>query len=622
MKKNYLSKLNISSLILVAIACFANKWVLSFFLLPNEDLSFKLISDSHEDSAMYFHYIKSLVNLNFSNTFSAINSENGFMMIPFGSIIFHAFGFKLFGIGSFIFIELFSIFIFLTIFYLIFKELKISNSYAILLSTLMFFLPVILEKVNFFNIDEINTFIDHFYNLRFPRPLIANLYFFSFIYFLIISLSENIFEKKYLITLSVIASLSFSSFFFIFINQLLCFFIVIIFRHKYQLIEFIKIYFKNIIFALSISLLMVTPFIILILNSNNDYNERLGINTINFEEKFFLLEYYFQKLLRLKAIILYSAIILLYILYKKFFKRNLEILNIFLIVLISSILSPILFIIFSNKVSFLYHFNNIIIISITLLFIIFVIIFTLEIIKKFNLGVSYKILPISLTLTLLIIFNFDLYFKNKEKIENDKNRFEKNEIFKIIKDNDKLNLFEAQILTFDTEIMIWSILNNMKYLKIIDGTFSTKSNENIEKDLIESFKFLNLDKEKFITFIENKKIGYRYLNPNMRQLFWQKYQANSLFTFMKSKDFETQTLKHIQNSSPFYTHQFAIPNFEIKKLIAKFENFKNNNNFEPDIVLIDLQDDITSNYRINQISYCKVFNGKLYNLYLKKRYCE
>ena len=35
-----------------------------------------------------------------------------------------------------------------------------------------------------------------------------------------------------------------------------------------------------------------------------------------------------------------------------------------------------------------------------------------------------------------------------------------------------------------------------KYLKIIDGTFTVKSNETIENDLIETFRFLNLDKEK------------------------------------------------------------------------------------------------------------------------------
>ena len=622
MKKDYLSKINILILVIISLACFINKWIFSFNVFPDEDLTYKIMKDSHEDSAMYFHYIKSLSSLNFNNTFSPVNSENGFMIIPFGSIIFHTISYKLFGIGSFVFIELLSIFVFLAIFYLIFKELEISDNYAILLATFVFFLPNILEKINYYNIDEINTFIYHFYNLRFPRPLIANLYFFSFIYFLIISFTKNIFEKKYLIPLSIIASLSFSSFFFIFINQILCFLMVVIYRYKYQLTKFIKIYLINIIFASLIFFLVAMPFILLILNSNNDYNERLGVNIIDFEEKIFLLKYYFKNLLTLKAIVLYSVISLLYILYKKFFKKNLAILNIFLIVFFSSILSPILFILLSKKVSFLYHFNNIIIISIVLLLIIFVIIFTLEIIKKFNLTFSYKILPLSLIVILLIVFNFSLYFEIREKIKDDNNRVEKNEIFKILKSNDNLNLSEAQILTFDSEIMVWGILNDVKYFKIIDGTLSTKSNEDIERDLIESFKFLNLDKDEFTKFIKNRKIGYRYLNPHMRQLFWQKYQANSLFTFKGSKDFEKQTLNHIKSSSPFYVHQFAIPNFELIRLIDKFENLKNNNDFNPDIVLINLQDDLMNNYSINQVTYCKVFIGSLYNLYLKKEYCE
>jgi hypothetical protein len=285
-------------------------------------------------------------------------------------------------------------------------------------------------------------------------------------------------------------------------------------------------------------------------------------------------------------------------------------------------LSPILFILFTSKVSFLYHFNNIIIISIILLLFVFVVAFTLQIIEKYKLAVRNKILPTSLTLIILFFFNMNFYFEYEKKINNNEKRLEKNKIVKIIKDNSKLNLTKAQMLTFDTEIMIWTILNDIKYLKIIDGTFTVKSNEIIENDLIETFRFLNLDKEKFISFIKNKKIGYRYLNPNMRQLFWQKYQANSLFTFMKSKDFEKQILEHVKNSSPFYVHQFAIPNFELDRLIAKYENSKKNNNLSPEIVLIDLNKDIINQYSINQINYCKAFSGSQYNLYFKKEYCE
>ena len=91
---------------------------------------------------------------------------------------------------------------------------------------------------------------------------------------------------------------------------------------------------------------------------------------------------------------------------------------------------------------------------------------------------------------------------------------------------------------------------------------------------------------------------------------------------MKSKDFEKQTLEHIQNSSPFYVHQFAIPNFELNRLITKYDNLKENNNLNPEIVLIDLKKNIINEYSIDQINYCKIFSGSLYKLYFKKEYCE
>ena len=66
--------------------------------------------------------------------------------------------------------------------------------------------------------------------------------------------------------------------------------------------------------------------------------------------------------------------------------------------------------------------------------------------------------------------------------------------------------------------------------------------------------------------------------------------SSKLFVyFYEIKDFEKQTLEHIQNSSPFYVHQFAIPNFELNRLITKYENLKANNNLNPEIVLIDLK---------------------------------
>ena len=45
-------------------------------------------------------------------------------------------------------------------------------------------------------------------------------------------------------------------------------------------------------------------------------------------------------------------------------------------------------------------------------------------------------------------------------------------------------------------------LNDVKFLKILDGTYSVKEDVITENDLIEVFKFLSLDKKDFENFIQ------------------------------------------------------------------------------------------------------------------------
>ena len=618
MRNNSLNYINFSILLFISLAFFIGKWLISFSSFPDEDLILKLITESYEDSFMYFHYVKSIVDLNFNNTFSPVTSEKGFIIIPIGSVIFHAFGLKFFGIKSFIVLEFLAIFIFLFIFFSIFKRFKIRDLTAISLSSLIFITPLIFSALNFLNIDEINTFSKNFYNLRFPRPLIAQLYFFSFFYILLVSINKNFYEKKFLIPLSIIMSLSLSSFFFIFINQLISLFIFLIIKYKSNFIKEIRLNYKNILLCIVIFFTVSLPFLTLILNANEDYMERLGVNKISISDKVYLIDHYLSKLLRLKALLLYVTIIFLTIIYKKFFEGNFDIIHIFLIGFVASILSPILFVIFSSKVSFLYHFNNIIIISTVLLMMIFITSFVSKILMKFPLKKFNYFLSTLIILFSVLFFNLE----NLKRTQVDQKRNEKNQIINSIKENKQINFEETSILTFDNEIMIWAILNNINYLKIIDGTFTIKRNILVEKDLIDTFKFLKLDNKHFENFISNKKIGYRYINPEMRQLFWQKYQANSLFTFRNSNDFQNQALKFIQNSSPFYAHQFAIPEFELKRLSNKFATIKTNNNFKPDIVIMDKSKKILNEYFLDLNKYCRVLNGDLYTLYFKKELCE
>ena len=74
----------------ISLFTFSLKWILSFSYFPNEDLSIKIINDSYKDSYMYFHYIKSVADFNFQNTFYSLSNEDGFMSVPYGAILIHA----------------------------------------------------------------------------------------------------------------------------------------------------------------------------------------------------------------------------------------------------------------------------------------------------------------------------------------------------------------------------------------------------------------------------------------------------------------------------------------------------------------------------------------------------
>ena len=142
-----------------------------------------------------------------------------------------------------------------------------------------------------------------------------------------------------------------------------------------------------------------------------------------------------------------------------------------------------------------------------------------------------------------------------------------------------------------------------------------------ELDLIETLKFLKLNEDDFENFIKNKKVGYRYLNENARQIFWQKYQANSLFTFKNSNDFDDDVRNFIKNSSPFHSHQFAIPRFERKRLLKKFSNYQKNNQYLPDIIVLEVKREIINKSVIDLNVYCKIFEGDYFKLFFLKSYC-
>ena len=214
---------------------------------------------------------------------------------------------------GYILIELLCIFLFLLIFYSIFILLNFNKLFSLLLATLLFCSPSIAVLTKLDSIPEIYTFAQHFYNLRFPRPLVANIYLYLFIYLIIFINEEKVFNKKNGLYLGVIMGLSFSSFFNIFIFQAIALSFLLFCNFKKKIIYNL---FKNYEFILYISfsfLFIATPFLLLINNAEPNYIERVQVININLEQKIFLLNHYLEKLVRIKMIIFYAFLALIFI---------------------------------------------------------------------------------------------------------------------------------------------------------------------------------------------------------------------------------------------------------------------------------------------------------------------
>ena len=124
---------------------------------------------------------------------------------------------------------------------------------------------------------------------------------------------------------------------------------------------------------------------------------------------------------------------------------------------------------------------------------------------------------------------------------------------------------KSSLLSFETKLIIWSIMNDIKYLDFVDGFSTPKKDFMIEEDIYSTFKILGLEKENFEIFIENRKSKWRYMNSGITKYVARKYQANSLVTYKDTEDFEKHELEHIRKSSPVLHQQSIIPKYYSSK---------------------------------------------------------
>jgi len=602
-----------ATILIISTILFSVKWILSYYFFK-ESLSIRIIFESVTDGWYYYPYIKYLAFFEFNNSFDPFINNLKIIPLPLFGIFIHSIFLKIFGYSAFIIIEFFAIFIFLLIFYKIFSYF-FSERESILLALLLFSIPAFITILNIDNLSYFNLLKDNFYSLRVPRPIIASLYLFAFLYLLVSMEKGEIFNKNKFICSGIIFGFSLSSFYYFFVIEIIAFLFFLFYKFKFNFFKKILENYKYFLLLTIFFIISITPFFFNLYFHEKDFTERLGVILLDYEKKKILLNHYLYGYLKIEFLLFFLISIL--IVYFANIKKilNYKLINIFFILFLSCVFSPLFFILLSNKTAILYHFNNAIFVWAFL----FSVICLIVIIKHF-----FKIeLNIYVYRTFIILITFlyclNTYLEKDNKFNNqftkDK-RIEFQKITKLIDDN--LVVSETSLMTFNNKLMIWAVLNDVKYLSLTNFVIAPKTDGMIENDLIKSFKFLNLNTYDFKDFLRNKKQSWRYLNRNVASFFFYKYQANSLTTFNDSKNFDKEVAKHIFSSSPLYFQQIAIPNDEFVRLEKKFENTKLQNFNEPDAIALEKSMPIINNIVIKKQDYCKLHDGNIYILYVKK----
>ena len=589
------------------------KWILSYYFF-DESIDTRVIFEIDGDGEFYLPLIKYFAELSLANSFDPeIKSLNN-MPIPFGSLFLHSLFYLIIGNYNIIFLELFYFFL---IFYFLclIQKIYFNNSYIIPISLLILLIPSIILVLGLNDTEFIKILSKNLFGLRLHRPIATSFFLVCFIYLMMI-ICETELKKRNSFFLGLILGLTLSSFYYFFLIQALTILFLFLFKYKIGFFKFLKENFINIIYIFCGFLIFVIPFFINLSVHESDLTERMGVFALTAERRSIILEYYLEIVLSVKFLIFFSFNFIAFLVGLKLLKEK-NFLIVPFMAFLSSILSPFIFFSFANKSGLIYHFNNNIIICSSIFLIFFVINFLHRYSNKLK---FYKLNIFIFIIFFVIIFNNSINYK-KKFVNNSEHKLQRYEFVELTRILSKYELSERSILTFDNNFMIWLIMKNVKSLKIINGLFVPKKNDNIEKNIILAFKFFQIPKEKFSDFIMNKNENWRYFNRNIANFFYARYQANKAVTYKNSKNFEVEEYKKIVNSSPSLNQQLVIPIDERKRLIDKFILTNKSYINEPDIIILNKNNFIYKNLNLPFINYCVIYDKKNY-LALTNGTCE
>ena len=565
----------------------------------------------------YFPVVYALSEFKLNPSFLENLNPNGLIGFPMLPLIIHSFFYKIFGIYSFVLLEIIFKLIFFLVLIKFLNEIFIKSSKSLLF---IFLLLIFIEIGNFFssylNIillqNLIYTLTENF-ETRFPRPLISGIVFF-YAFKVLSNFEIQKFEKKYYlysIKLGLCFGLLLNIFFYHFVNFSFLLFVLIV-KQYFNYFKVNKYFIKNILCSFFVFFLFFLIFYLQQYYIEPDWAERIGVISITAQQKLFVLFYYFRSLVRIEFLFPLLISIILFINSNYFFKEeNLKKKNIIFYFIICSIITPIVFIFVSPKIVSLHHFIHIL--KFSIIFYIFV--ESYELISFFLSKIYIKRIIKNYFIMIVVIVFFIVGFYNKLNIFN--NNLDN---FKDLVSTEKYllkeNIKSKKLKLFTNDLTIsnlWLNYNN-RGLVISDGFITSLKNDKIEYNFINSMKAFGLNNDEFKKFISFEKSQYR--NRFFMYVFNYRYLANSLVTYSPLSNYDDEMKNKIINTSPFRVESQIVPNDEKEKFLKMFNNHKINKSLFPDYIILKLED-LVNELPIKNKIFELIISNNTYKIYKK-----
>jgi len=599
-------------LLLISIIPIFFKWAISIYYFGFNISSLSLFN---LQDIQYFPILYSFSEFNFSPTYIESISSDKIIGYPLLGLIIHSLAYKFLNIYGFVILELgfqiLFVFIFFKVFEIVFEDKQKSFIFLILVLILTSIFGIISQyNFNFF-FTNLSTIFDDNFGTRFPRPLITGPFIFLSFLFLIRFKTEftELPKYSYIFYFSLTLGVLFNTFFSYFFNYF--FLLLIVFLINFTKLKYFTLnhYYRYILFLILL-LIFISPFIIQNFYSDLDYSNRLGTVELNFNQKIFVLKYFFIKLIDIKFLVLLVISISIFILNNIFNNKTKNKKNIFFYFILSSILSFLFFLFLSPKIISLYHFIDILKFSVIFYILIelFDLFYTLIIKTKFK----YLIKNISIYILILTFVCLNFIYTNNNLL---KDKIYKNQIVSIEKFLDDNNLRKIDYKLFTNDIFISNLWLQKKNSNLIisDGFTNSLQNFQIEFNLFNSLKIFGFDNTQFSEFISLCSSEIR--NPFFLFFFNYLYQANSLTTYSNIVNYSEDIKDFILNTSPFRVQIQIIPEDEKKRFIKYYKKLNINEDLQPDYVIIN-NITIPKNFKMFNIKYNNIFSTKDFDIYL------